>query len=178
MSDIVTTATPYCSPAQLLDYVDVRIVGDCLVDREDDPRPSRAAILDATSPYGARLVNLMLAASGELEEACFGSAGYTPADLQSLTGATAASLARVVAGLTVLALFGRRQPSSSRIEDIPVAQYAQERLDKPGRGERVFGLAPALDAAQGMEPVEVVDVAVEHRTVTYAQRYFGTRAPR
>jgi hypothetical protein len=176
MSAITTTATPYCSPADLLDYVDARTVGDCLQDKTDEPRPSRAAILDPTSPAGTRLNTLLLAASGELEEACVGGAGYSPADLASLTGATQASLKRVVAGLAVLALYARRQPTA---EIPPIVQYAQERLEKLGKGERVFGLVPATEAAVGFEPitqVETVDPRVERRTVTNAQRYFGNRA--
>jgi hypothetical protein len=175
---VITTATPYCSPLRLLDFVDHRIVADCLVDNEDEPRPSRLAILNSNSVPGIRLIKILLAASGELEEACVGAAGYKPDLLSTLTGAMQANLERIVAGLAIYGLFSRRQPASAKIEDVPAASYAQERLLKLQQGIRIFGFSESLDAAGGMEAIEVTEYVrrTENKTSTAARRYFGRRS--
>lgn len=176
---VTTTATPYCSATRLLDYLDYRIVADCLSDSDSEALPSRLALLDSTSEAGARLAQVLLAASGEVESVCVGTGIYTPTELTSLTGATAALLQRVVAGLALIQLYGRRMPSTGRIEDIPLAKYAMDAMEQLRLGTRIFGLSTAIDASTGPEHVDpVVTPSTDRRTVTAASRYFGTRAPR
>lgn len=164
----------------MLDYVDWRIVAECLRDDDDAPPPLRATIVSATSDAGVLLNQLLMAASGELESACLARELYTAADLAALTGATAARLQEIVAGLTLQRLFGRRMPISGRPEDIPAVRSAAEALDRIGKGERIFGLVDQADAGDGMTPITTADTirSRERYTVTEASRYFGSRGQR
>ncbi len=176
---VITSSTAYCTPTQLLDYVDWEIVADSLRDG-NGPRPLKATILNSATAVGGRLNTLCKAASGELESACLARELYSVADLQSLTGSTAAFLQQVVAGLVIMRCFARRMPIAGRPEDIPAIRAATEAMEQLGAGKRIFGLALQADAGAGMTPIKQSDIvdAGGETTVTRAYRYFGSRHPR
>lgn len=139
MQTPIVTTVPYCSAASLFNYHDRDQIADFLRDG-DDPRPSRAAMLDPASPSGASLFRLLLAACGELESAALAGGRYSPADLQALTDSGEAYLEKLVADLAFWRLAQRRQPGSADPGKVPGAKQALEELGRLRTGERIFGL--------------------------------------
>lgn len=179
-NEVITTSSPYCSPERLLDYCDWKIVADALRDDDDAPRPLRATILDDETTCGALLYRLCMEASGFLESECVARDLYSVPDLQSLTGATASHLQKVVGGLVIWDLFSRRAPTAAKIDEIPAVRVAMDAIEKLGAGKRIFGLTNQADAGAGVTPITRQDVinAGNRVTVTEANRYFGSRAGR
>lgn len=176
MPTVTTSATPYCTAADLLVHVRWQLVADWVCDTEG-PRPTRASLLDSANVHGAVVLAKLKAASGKLESACLRGGLYTVADLQALTGSTLEYLKEVVAGLVILGYASRSQPAGAEAKQIPAAQTALEAMEALRKGERVFGLAAQIDAGAGMEAIEfVVDDGTDpRRTVTQAGRFFGNR---
>lgn len=127
-----TTASPYCTAFQAMQYHDYEQIADLLRDG-DDARPSRGGAMAS-----AIFAQMLLAASGELESACLRGQRYTPEDLNALTGAGAAFLQKTVADLAFWRLMQRRQPASADPERVPGAKQAMESLEALKSGERIF----------------------------------------
>lgn len=132
-----STATPYCSAAVLFQFHDWQQIADMLRDGES-PRPTKMRLLDATSTEGAQLVNMLLAASGELESACQVGARYSPADLAALTGAGLLRLKKLTADLAFWLICEFRQPATADPKSIPGAAKALEALEQLKDGKRIF----------------------------------------
>lgn len=164
--------SPYCTVALFFDYHDAAQVGDMIRDG-DGPRPTRARMLDGTSDEYARINRLLLAASGELEGACFVGKRYTTEDLAALTGSGAARLQKLVADLAFWTLAQRRQPGSADPDQVPGAKQALEELDRLRNGERIFPTSEAANA--GLPSVSEPDVSQQiDPLVSNASRLFGT----
>lgn len=175
----VTSATSYLSAARLLDFIDWRIVADCVRD-DDGTRPTKAQLLGtpADNEYELKVVAALEAGSGHLESACLPRGQYTPEDLAGLTGMGKAHMERVVAGLTILALFSRRYPSSGQRDGLPAVVFAEEELERLRLGEHVFGLALNIAAGAGMSPIRIEGTDTgepDRHTVETASRFFGHR---
>lgn len=174
VSTVVTSSTPYCTVRRLFDLVDWRIVADW-ASAKVGTRPTRRAILDPDDPSGAVALRMVLAASGELESYALSGARYSPEDLQGLTGAQAAFLESIVAGLAVWKLAQRRHPGSAKPKDIPGVQMAVESLEALRKGERIFGIQEVQEAAV-MDTVSIEPAETDlRRTVNAARRMFGRR---
>lgn len=174
-----SSLTSYTTAARLFDFIDWRIVGDCVRDDDSLERPTLNELTTPNNPAGLRVVAALEAASGELESACLPRGQYTADDLNALTGMGKGYLERVVAGLAVGVLFSRRWPASGKYEELPAVRYAEDTLERLRLGERVFGFAQNIDAGKGMSappfgpppqsPTE------DRNTVAEAYRFFGNR---
>lgn len=105
--------TPYCSPAELLNYYDARQLGDLVNDTNNQVSPSGLL----TDPVIAEALAM---ASGTVEMACLMGERYEAADLYALTGNAAASLRKLVADIAYPMIRRRR----GYLEDPPV-QYIE-----------------------------------------------------
>lgn len=171
----VTSATPYCTTARLLDYCDWTLVADWAADPSspNEPRPTRAALLDATSDAGKIVARFLAAGASDIEQACFARGMYVPADLAALTGNAAVGLEKLNAGLTLWGLANRRNPGSADMAKIPGAKAALDTLEALRKGEKVFPLAAQIDAGSGMDAVPFVDGTDPNRLVNRLSRLFG-----
>ncbi len=168
----LTTATPYLTATQLFNYCDLRTLGDWLSDTGNrlggtDPDPT----LIAASPV---LAELLMAASGELETVALVGGRYTPDDLAALTGAGAAKLREVVAGLVLRRIFRRRpMKAPPRLE---VVEDAEQWMDALSQGARIFSTQEAADAGIPETPIDSPDDArARMLSSTIARRFFGRR---
>lgn len=169
----LSTSTYYASPADTFVYHDWQQVADVLRDG-DDPRPTRAGLLDSTSDAGAMLVRFLKLASGEIESACLVGQRYTPSDLAALTGAGAELLKKLTADLCFYRLTERRQPASSDPKQIPGAASALTTLQMLESGERVFPFTETADAGIGPDVVEPRPSEDGPMVVRRAAKLFGT----
>lgn len=170
-----TSATAYATAADLFAYHDWQQVADMVRDG-DGPRPSRAALADATSESGAAVAKFLLLASGELESACRVGNRYLPADIAALTGAGAEYRDKLVSDLAFWRLAQRRQPGTGDPRVVPGAVQALEALTDLRDGHRIFGLLESAEA--GLPSAVEPDPAADGRTfstVNRARRLFGTR---
>lgn len=174
MSNVVTSETGYATAADLFRFKDWNQIADWCSDT--GIRPTKPALLDPTSPVGAVVAEMLLAASGEVESACLVGKRYTPAELASLTGSTKRLLTAIVCALALYSAASRRNPLTAP-KEVPGYQAAKEQLDLLRKGEAVFGLAPQMEAAVGpsVVPMVATDGSDARRTVTQARRFFGDR---
>jgi hypothetical protein len=169
----VTSATPYCTAEQLLDYADARELGDWAANYLQ--RASEGELLNPASDAGRRVAQCLLAASGSLESACLAGGRYTPGDLNALTGAAKEYLVALVARLTVWELAKRRYPVTADPEKVPAAKESLDALEALRTGQHVFGLADQIDAGAGTEAVALVNKNDPNRLVNRNRRLFGFR---
>jgi hypothetical protein len=163
----ISSATAYCSPAQLMTFYDARQIGDLLQDKDRRvPEP-----LLTSDP---NVLNALNWASGELESACIVGNKYKIADLQALTGMSAANLQGLVADLAFWKLRCRRYPDASMTD---AAKWAFEKLERLRKGEAIFGLQ---DQASAGDPdtlfMQQADYDTLGLTTDQASRFFGLRA--
>lgn len=167
MSTPLSSETPYCTPAQFVNGADIRTVAQLL---SDTGSPMTTAQVQA-SPV---LFQLLAEASGWLESECFKGQRYTPTDLQSLQGNSAADLAAIVRGLTIFKLWERRP--DLRMNLPTAAQVALKRLTDLKNGEAVFGILEAMEAGIESSVNESPRVVEGRYMVTQqAERFFGRR---
>ncbi|AWM38710.1 hypothetical protein GobsT_30990 [Gemmata obscuriglobus] len=167
-------AAPYCSVALFLEYHDWQQIADLIRDGEG-PRPTRARILDGTTPSDeyTRINRVLLAASGELEGACFVGKRYSTDDLAALTGSGAERLRKIVADLAFWTLSQRRQPGSADPDTVPGAKQALAELDRLRDGDRIFPLQESANA--GLPSTSDPDPSQQaNPLITNAERFFGT----
>lgn len=171
----LSTNTPYCSVAQFLALFDWRPVAQLMNDANSNA-VTRDNLLDATTTEGARLLEILQTASGEIEGAVMIGGKMSPTDLAALTGASASFLRSIVADLAIGRCYLRRPA------DNPWAmqtQTARQLLNALAQGEMIFGTQEAVDAS-------LIDITadlpsnVENRNgmVVQMQGYFGTRGNR
>lgn len=141
-----STTAPYCDAATFLTFYAPQIVADVLRAGPDAPRPSYLAMLDSTNPAGAKLLKFLLLGSGEVEAACQVSKRYTPADLQGLTGASAALLQKLTAARTMWGVYQRLKPGSARPDEVPMARESDQLLTDLRNGEKIFAFVESQDA--------------------------------
>jgi hypothetical protein len=164
-----TSATGYCTVAQMLTFCDPRPLCDlCSV---DETRLTAAAL--QTNPI---LLANLLASSGVFESAATTGGRYTPADLAALTGAGQALLQRLVAK--------HAEGEIYRIRKQPLPDEDYDEIVRPGgwlsmleNGERIFPFQETQDAGR-MKEQEVVESDIQARRLatTQARRYWGARA--
>ena len=169
-----SSATPYCTVEQALAYHDVRQWADLCSD--EGTRGNAGTLADANAADGKRMLQLLMSASGEVEERCFRGERYKPEDLQALTGVSAARLQEIVANLAFWRACKRRWGAKARRSDVPGAVDAEEALEKLGDGEAVFGLVETQ--AAGNSEVTTLDPGDDRQLVRAARRFFGERACR
>jgi hypothetical protein len=176
----LTTATPYCSAAELFNRHDWRMVAD-LINDGDGPRPTYAATLNS-----AVLAAILMDASGELESACVAGERYTPTDLQAMLDddragpgllvAGAGLITALVAHLAFWRLCQRRMPLSGDPTKVPGAKQALDALEALRKGERIFPFQESADAGlpgtvdpsdPATNPVAVNRIGIQ------ASRFFG-----
>lgn len=150
----LTSATPYCTAARLMQHYDREQVQD-LLRTGDAPRPTYLGVTDPTSTEGARLQRVLLAASGKVESACLCGRRYSPADLAALTGAGLARLERLVAAIAFWELSQARMPNTGDPQEVPGAAEAAADLEMLRQGERVFSFDEA--AAAGLPATTTPD---------------------
>lgn len=173
MATVTTTATPYCTVARLFDLADWRVVADWCSDGRQ--RPTRRAVLDPNDSAGKVAANAVMAASGDVETFAMAGGKYTPAILNSLTGATKARLESLTAACAVWLLAARRNPAATDMRGVPGVQAAKEALEQLRKGELIFGIVESQEAA-AMHAVPMYDRDNgAGRTVTNASRFFGYR---
>lgn len=139
MSTPVSSSTSYCTGAQLVQFYDVRWIGDRLQD-------AGIRVAGSSVPSDPNLAALLLSASGLIESKALRANKYTPADLQALTGASAAYLQRLTADVAVWMMLTRRNPAVSNLP--PGIQMALQTLQDLSDGVTVFGLQEKADAGK------------------------------
>ncbi|MGH2621024.1 MAG: hypothetical protein ACRDHG_10710 [Anaerolineales bacterium] len=166
----VSTATTYCSAADFVKYIDVRMIRDLV--RDDGTRANLADML--TEPV---LTEALLAASGEVESACLVGNRYTPTDLLALTGASAAKLRRMVAWLAVDIIYERRGYVD---RELPAGiEKAENGLERLRQGERIFGLQEQMDAGNSRTTfLDERDLEIFNGVAIQAAPFFGVRSNR
>ncbi len=173
----LTSSTSYCSISRFFAFHDWRIAADAVMDDDQSPRPSKAALLDSTGAYGSVIDAALQAASGEVESACLAGNRYSPTILASLTGVGLAFLEKLVADLGFWRLCQRRMPIGANIENVPGAKLAMETLERLRKGEQIFSFQEAADAGlpDVAEPAESNSWQGDRLIVREAGRFFGTR---
>ncbi len=175
MGTPASSATSYCSVSQFLFFYDWRSVAQLV---SDDGTQHTLASLSTDPNLGA----ILLAASGDVESSTFRGGRYqidlsaTPPinDLAALTGASAASLQKLVADLAFGFLFERRP--NPGVEPPIAYQLAVKKLESLASGELIFGLLENMAAGRQQHYVENVCDQMGRNTVTQqAHRYFGRR---
>ncbi len=175
MGTPASSATSYCSPSQMEFYYDWRSIAQLVSD--DGTQHTQASLLT-----DANLGAILLAASGDVESACFRGGRYvinlaaTPPinDLAALTGASANLLQKLVADIAFGFLFERRP--NPGVEPPLAYQLAIKKLDDLGEGKYIFGLVENMTAGRQQHYVENVCDQMGRNTVTQqAHRYFGRR---
>lgn len=172
----LSSATPYATPADMLLYRDARIVGQLCSDA--NTQLDSAAILIST-----RLLEMLAAASGEIESAAMVGQRYLPVDLQairdSVVGSTATMGARMLkklcCDLAFYMLVGARDPGS-KATDVNGAELAMGKLKALRLGEVVFSLEEAAEAGASLEVVETPQgsTADVNSILNRGARFFGT----
>ncbi len=166
-----TSASPYCTAAQVTYYCDPRTLGQLLAD-------NGAMLTPAQVLTSGILAQFMAAASGTIESIASRAEKYFPADLAAIqagAGNGAALLAKIAVGLTLADVF-RRRPDMMPETAKAVAQEAEEWLEALGSGERCFGTVESQAAGIPSHQRETrQDVANRNGAAYQARRMFGNR---
>lgn len=164
----------YCTPAQLLQRYDARRLGELLLDIGCKAEAEAIKNSGSTLPENSTIQFALDDASGQVEAVCFVGQRYSPADLQTLQGASKAFLAGLVADIAYWTLQCRRKADT----EIPQkAQVAYKMLDALSEGKAIFGIQEVAEAGLPLE--EVVnrqDIQNRNFATLQAQRFFGDRA--
>lgn len=120
----------YCTADQLFSHVDENDVRDLLSDSGQK--------ISGDLSTNPKLVELIKAASGRLEGACFIGDNYTPEELAAMTPNSLALAAEIVAMLVRATLYGRR-PGRYAVEFVrDLRQQAEDYLGQLRDGHRLF----------------------------------------
>lgn len=183
MSTPVTSANPYCTGTQFLEYYDARTVGQLLSDNDvpigslnDGTTNVNAAVVAASS----RLVKFLGSASGRVEAAAFRGGRYTPEDLAgilTLGGNASNLLQELVANLTIGRL-SRRRPDV-QVMVMPQTNEAELFLAALEHGESIFPLDTVVQAGTLQETIDTASDVENRRLATVqAAPLFGRRGNR
>lgn len=163
----ISASSSYCTPTQMLQWVDIRVLQDVLAD-DDVPVP-KLAVLTHTN-----LVAALNSASGEVESECLKGGRYKPEDLLALTGVSATALQRMVAILALGNLHERRYPDK---DTMPAVQKQMDKLTQLASGEAIFGLVEVQQAGlPDTDFMTVPQIEFNGLTTSLSGRYFGRRA--
>lgn len=141
-----SSSVPYCTAPQFFVYYAYQLAADMIRPQPAAPRPSYLAMIDPANPAGKTLLTFLLQGAGDIEAACIVSARYSPADLQSLGGASAAMLQKLNAARSMWAIYQRLKPGTARPEDVPFAVESEKLLQLLRDGERVFSFVETAQA--------------------------------
>ncbi len=136
----VTSATPYASPSDFINRVDVNFLG--LMVRDDDTQATPTDLLS-----DPKLLVALLGSSGMVEAACLRAERYSAIDLNTLItvgGASAELLKDIVCGLAIQRLRWRRGLMEAMT--YPLAQQAVMWLQALSDGEMIFSFAETVQA--------------------------------
>ena len=160
--------TAYCTAIDLKPYVDTRVLSTYL---SDTGKPYVGDPWADTTMLPALLKSI----SGTLESACLVGAKYTAEELDTLPEDSKQHMFRILAGLLMDALRGRRDIISEK-ESRP-ASWAQKELDSLRKGYRIFSIASVQDARAGMSTRdESLQKRIQRSVVTTRfHRYYGYR---
>lgn len=166
----VSGSTPYCTPAQFLNYFDARTVGDLVDDTGNRVSPSQLLT-------NAVLQQMLAEASGEVEAACLMGNRYAVTDLQALNGNSATFLAGIVAGIAYLKLLERRPDLD--FDTPPMAARADKFLQALSLGHRILAFQETANAGQVLDDYESPSIVNQIEQVSWhARRFFGRRTSR
>lgn len=132
---------PYCTPAQLLERYDARVIGDCVSDDATGVRVDPTDLL--TNPI---VLSHLEQASGEIEVSLMQGGRYEVADLSGLTGGSLAFLVALCADLTFASLWRRRSWTADDDRGRVVAEAARAELERIRKGEHIFGIPKIVEA--------------------------------
>ena len=159
----------YCTGAEAVTFFDVRGWAQLIND-------DGTAVDDADVPTNATLLAELLAASGEIEEACMCGGRYMPEDLAALQASATAGgkyLAKMVATIAMWNMMERRDPTADMPSRVARIYLSLERLRS---GEGIFGFQEVVEAGipatQKWYPTQT---ELDNSPVYQAQRMFGNR---
>lgn len=139
--------TPYVTHAEVLDFYAKDIIADLLrTPQLNYPPPSYLAILDPDNYAYKKLLKHMMTGAGQIEAACGIAKRYDKLDLQALTGASAALLQKLNAGLAVWSLSQLMKPMTARVEDVPMAAECMKLLEELRDGAMIFSYYETQEA--------------------------------
>jgi len=160
--------TAYCTADDLKPFIDKRVLAAYL---SDSGQPLSG------DPFADTVIlpSLLLSISGTLESACLVGAKYTADELANLTAASKNHMMRILAGLLMDALRGRRDVISEK-ESRP-ASWAQKELEALRKGYRIFSVPAVQDARAGTTARDESPPARQARNAitTRFNRYYGYR---
>lgn len=172
------TDTPYCTAAELKPYIDKRALAQLVCDGGTNPyfTPPNTWTGDPFTDT-AVLPPILLAACGTVESACLVGAKYTADELDNLPAASKQHMIRIIAGLIMDTLRGRRTEYGTSDKQMLPASWAQKELDKLRNGTRIFSIPSVQDARAGMSTRDETPTARVQRNdiVVRNRRYFGIR---
>lgn len=139
--------TPYVTHAQLLEFYSKDIVADLLrTPQLNYPPPSYLAILDSNNYAYQKLLKHLMTGAGQIEAACGIARRYSKLDLQALTGASAALLQKLNAGLGIWSLSQLMKPMTARPDDVPMATECMKLLEALRDGAMIFSFTETQEA--------------------------------
>lgn len=170
MPTVQSSASSFCTVAQLLKRIDVRTAAQLASD-------TNVPVEEASLPANANVLQALSDASGEIEVAA-AKAGYTTADLAAIAGSgtiAQSQLERLTCGVAIWFLFDRRPMPEQKMP--AMAEWALGWMDKLVRGERIFPLE-AQREAQAMQAKDATqdEIAAANRTTFQMGRFFARRS--
>ncbi len=167
MATPVSSATSYASPADLLTVYSAAKIGGWAANS------GAPAVKAPDIPTDPNVLAALLRASGEVEMACFRGGRYSPTDLATLTGASAAALKGLVCDLAYYHLAGRIIPHP---EEQTQYKRATELLQALNDGAIIFGLQEAANAGNPVSiDLKYDSRGRERRMTSRFHRLFGSR---
>jgi hypothetical protein len=166
----LSSPIPYLSAAEFIKRCDQNVVAMLCSD-------SGTRVTVASLPADPNLAACLLDASGDVEAACMVKQLYSPADLAALTGATQASLFRIIHDLAWWYLYDRRKDMEPKL---PVSfEKSMNFLKMLSEGTRIFGILEVAEAGvQSHHTEHPREVTRRESVVTQNQGYYGRRANR
>ena len=174
----LSSSSAYVTAAQVFNFYSRSIVADVLKALPTSPRPSYLAMLDATNPAGARLLEFAKRGAGEIESYCLLGKRYQPVDLAALTGVSATFLQGLNAAEAVWFGYQATKPASADRKDCPGALEALNVLEALGKGDRIFGLDETAEAGLIATSLPNPGQLASSRVVLDAARFFGISCDR
>lgn len=158
----------YCSPQDLLDRYDSRVIGDLVSD--DNTRAS-----EATLQEHPKLQSALDDASGDIEAALFVARRYSPQDLAGLEGHAASHLIRITCDIAMSLLLRRRVDTDPERATAQI-KLAEDHLERLRKGIDVFGLDDQKDAGLvSTEGPTTVDYSNMHLIRDQVRNYYPQR---
>ena len=158
----------YANPEQMLARYDARIIGQLLADDGTEVSSTDAV----NNPI---LIEALEDASGQVRSAAMVGDKYTAADLEQLARDREPFLVRMVCGLAMGFLYGRRQSTAEIPEEI---LRFEEWLATLRFGTRIFPIQKTKDAGNVTHGYITDNTRANMRLVGDKNRFFPTRESR